>query len=63
MIMTQSREFSFVIPEIDDGLLIIEPNDAGGPPVLLFERISDDEIWVFNWRTGCYESAECVSIA
>lgn len=60
--MTRSRELWIEIPEIDDDLLMIETNDAGGPPVLLLERHNDPEPWVFNWGTGRYERAARVII-
>lgn len=60
--MTRSRDLWIEIPEIDDAVLMIETNDAGGPPVLCFERSIDPEPLVFNWGTGCYERAARVII-
>jgi hypothetical protein len=62
MTTTPSRELWIEIPEIDDDLLMIETNDAGGPPVLWLERHNDPEPWVFNWGTGRYERAARVII-
>jgi len=60
--MTRLSDLWIEIPEIDDGVLMIETNDAGGPPVLWFERGTDPAPWVFNWGTGCYERAARVII-
>lgn len=54
--MTRSHNtITLDVPEIDDGVMMIEPNDGGGPPVLWFEPADPAEALVFNWGTGRYE--------
>jgi hypothetical protein len=60
--MTRSHDLWIGVPEIDDTVLYIETNDAGGPPVLLLEKVDDDFPWLFNWRTMQYERAILVEI-
>lgn len=64
--MTRSRELCIEIREIDDDVLMIETNDAGGPPVLWLERSIDPEPWVFLLQSPdasvfCAAVAEAVS--
>lgn len=60
--MTRSYDLWIGVPEIDDTVMCIETNDAGGPPVLLLEKVDDDFPWLFNWRTGRYERAILMEI-
>jgi len=60
--MTRSHDLWIGVPEIDDDVLMIETNDAGGPPVLWLERNHDLDPLVFNWGTGRYERAARVII-
>ena len=53
--MTRSRDLWIEVPEIDDGVLMIETNDAGGSPVLWLERSTDQEPRVINWGTDRFE--------
>lgn len=62
MTMTRSHDLWIGVPEIDDDVLMIETNDAGGPPVLWLERNHDPDPLVFNWGTGRYERAARVII-
>jgi len=60
--MIPSHELWIEVPEIDDGVLMVETNDAGGPPVIWLEHHNDPDPWVFNWATGHYERATRVII-
>lgn len=64
MTMTRSRRFpiTFDIPENSPTSLTIEPNDAGGFPVLIFER-EDGELEVFNWQAQAYQPIDWVDVA
>jgi len=55
--MTRWHELSLGVPEIDDAVLMIETNDAGGMPVLYLEAEGQSCLQVFNWRTRQYEPA------
>ena len=63
MIMTHSPDYqiSFWVPENSQTSLVIEPNDAGGAPVLVFER-EDGELEVYNWREQQYQPIDWVEV-
>lgn len=54
--MTRSPSYPITlwVPENSATALRIEPNDAGGPPVLLFENESG-AVEVFNWEAQDYQ--------
>jgi len=63
MIMTRSPDnrITLWVPENSTTSMVIEPNDAGGPPVLMFER-EDGNIDVFNWETMAYQPVDWVAL-
>jgi len=62
MTMTHSHDLWLVVPEIDEDTMLIETNDAGGPPVLWIERGDDSYPWIYNWKTGLYERPVSIDI-
>jgi|DEB0MinimDraft_6_1074348.scaffolds.fasta_scaffold04153_6 hypothetical protein len=59
--MTRSPEYPITVwvPENSAASLTIEPNDAGGPPVLIFESEAGD-LEVFNWEAQSYQPVDLV---
>ncbi len=62
MTMTHSHDLWLVVPEIDEDTMLIETNDAGGPPVLWIERGDDPYPWIYNWKIGLYERPVSIDI-
>jgi len=58
---TQHFSLTFDVPENSATSLKIEPNDAGGPPVLIFVG-EDGGVDVFNWRTQQYQPVTWMNI-
>jgi hypothetical protein len=58
---TDTHHLAFDVPENSATSLTIEPNDAGGPPVLIFVG-EDGGVDVFNWRTQQYQPVAWVHI-
>lgn len=63
MTMTRSPSFhiAFDIPENSATSMTIEPNDAGGLPVLVFAR-EDGELEVFNWEARAYQPIDWLEV-
>ena len=63
MTMTHSRDhyLSLLVPENSATSMTIEPNDAGGPPVLVFTR-EDGDLEVFNWEAQAYQPVEWLGV-
>ena len=58
---TDAHPITFYVPENSATSLTIEPNDAGGPPVLIF-TCEDGRVEVFNWREQQYQPINWVVV-